>query len=308
MKLDLLIKNIKVITDSEYTADISIKDGKIVSVTAREPDNSNNTTRSSGQIDTVTADRIIDGTGLEAFPGGIDAHCHLDLDLGPGRVSCDDVEAGTLSAVNGGITTTITYAYRENDLTLYESYLKFKEKTDKAHTSIFYHSGIFKITDTLEQEIKDTDTAADADDIVSFKIHLNDPAVTNSVLYRALRAVKGTKKRLTIHCEEGELIEFLKSEAVDLSIKSHPLTRPDTLEEMSILRSGLLAELLDVPIYIVHLSSAKGLNAVRELKKRGLDIETETTPQYLLLTEDMYNRSDGHLHTCCPPFRKKRDN
>jgi dihydropyrimidinase len=70
---------------------------------------------------------------------------------------------------------------------------------------------------------------------------------------------------------------------------------------------GKLAKEFDMPFYIVHLSSARGLDAVRELRSQGVSLIVETTPHYLLLDSSFLERDDGPLYIMTPPLRSVED-
>ena len=57
--------------------------------------------------------KVIDATGLLVMPGGIDSHVHIDQASGPGIVMADDFDTGTLSALCGGNTTVMPFAFQE---------------------------------------------------------------------------------------------------------------------------------------------------------------------------------------------------
>ena len=61
-------------------------------------------------------------------------------------------------------------------------------------------------------------------------------------------------------------------------------------------------------IYVVHLSSKAGLEAVRELRARGVTVNVETTPHYLFLDKSRLEGPDGPLYVMTPPLRTKEDN
>jgi dihydropyrimidinase len=63
-----------------------------------------------------------------------------------------------------------------------------------------------------------------------------------------------------------------------------------------------------MPLYIVHLSSKRGLDAVRELRAEGVDLTVETTPHYLFLDRSKLEGSDGSLYVMTPPLRERADN
>ena len=83
----------------------------------------------------------------------------------------------------------------------------------------------------------------------------------------------------------------------------HSLTRPDFSEEIAIYEAAVLARETGCPLYIVHLSTAKGLSVIRRAKADGIPITTETCPHYLAYSHDVYRRPDGVLFTMTPPLR-----
>ena len=76
---------------------------------------------------------------------------------------------------------------------------------------------------------------------------------------------------------------------------------------MSITIAGQLAEATGATLYIHHLSTAAGLEAVRDARRRGVPVYAETCPQYLVLTDDVYQQSEGCLYVMNPPLRGAKD-
>ncbi len=64
-----------------------------------------------------TVDRVIDASGCEVFPGGVDPHVHFDLET-PAGISCDDFASGTRAALAGGTTTIIDFVTPGRDESL----------------------------------------------------------------------------------------------------------------------------------------------------------------------------------------------
>ncbi len=93
-QLDLLIKNVRLVRPNQSgvtTGDIGVKDGRFVQIA---PD-----------IDPATAREVVDGQGLLAFPGAIDAHMHVGIY----RDLADDARSESQAAAQGGVTTAMTY-------------------------------------------------------------------------------------------------------------------------------------------------------------------------------------------------------
>jgi len=116
---------------------------------------------------------------------------------------------------------------------------------------------------------------------------------------------------ITVHAEDDEMIDEIRAVYKDYKTFPpylHPILRPPEVEYSAIKEIGDMAKLLDMPIYIAHLSSKKGYRALKEIKKSGGKIFAETTPHYLLLTEDLLKKEDAQKYFMTPPLRNKEDN
>jgi len=287
------LKNFKVVFENYISnVDLFIENGKISFNPA---------------LNLSTYKQINGNNQLFILPAGIDVHTHFSLNLGEGRVSCEDFNTGAQSALKGGVTTVFDFAYQEyEDETLFEAYKRRKEEINNSQLNIYLHSGIINLDDDIEEQIYEM---ADAG-VFTFKIHMNSPKVNDLFLYRTFKAIKNINGIALLHCEAGEIIEYLKAQFHNQSKRSviyHPLSRPDYLESYAILKAIEIASFFDTNIYIVHLTTEKGLNIIRRNKNNLSFLECETCPQYLLLTEEKYKEKNGYYYTCCPPFRKQQD-
>lgn len=253
--------------------------------------------------------KIIDGQNTKyILPGGIDVHTHISLDLGKERVSSDNYETCGKAAINGGITTIFDFAHheKEND-TLLKAYKRRSKMGKDCPANLFFHAGIINTDNDIEKEIYEIANNG----VFTFKFYMNSPKITDLFMYKAFKAVKDVNGIALIHCEPGDIVEYLKLNFHNenkKSVLSHPLTRPDTFEEFAIQKCINIAKFFDTNIYIVHLTSELGLNVIKREKPNLSFLECETAPHYLLLTEDIYKEKNGFLYTCCPPLRKKHDN
>jgi dihydropyrimidinase len=137
--------------------------------------------------------------------------------------------------------------------------------------------------------------------------------IGDEAMYKALRKMKELGGIVGVHCENAGVIDALiaeKKAAGELSPASHPQCRPAILEAEAISRLLKMAELADVPVVIVHLSSAEGLREVEAARSRGQKVYVETCPHYLLLQDDLYSlpEFEGAKYVCAPPLRKDEDN
>src|SRR3989440_1101614 len=129
-------------------------------------------------------------------------------------------------------------------------------------------------------------------------------------IFKALLRTGQNGGTICMHAENGDVIDVLVQRALKAghtAPKYHALTRPARAEAEATHRAIALAEMAEVPIYIVHLSAAEALEMVTEARDRGLPAYAETCPQYLFLSYDNYEEPgfDGAKYVMSPPLRPK---
>jgi dihydropyrimidinase len=295
--MDILIKNGKVVTSSQtYRADVGIKGGKIVALGA--------------SLRAKKGTEVIDARGKYLLPGVIDPHVHCDLPF-CGTVSANFFEE-TASAAAGGITTVIDFAIQTKGKTLKEA-VRNRKKLADPQVAVDYslHVGI---TDWKNKRTQAELAEVIKGGIPSFKMFMiyrgQGWMSDDADLYEALHAAKKYGGRIGVHAENVYLTEALVARYLKekkYATYNHALTRPNFTEGEAIQRAITLAEAADGSLYIVHMSTKEGLEAVREARKKGVDVYAETCPQYLFLTDELFKKKNGHWYATCPPIRKKAD-
>lgn len=258
-------------------------------------------------------DEVIDAKGFYILPGGIDVHTHFDAEAG-GMVA-DSFSTGTKAAIMGGTTTIIDFAEQVKGGTLREALEDWKNRTkDNTYTDYGFHMTILDWNDNTSIEMEEMVKEG----ITSFKMFFayEDLKVDDGSIYEALKKSKELGVLIGFHCENGDIIDSLRKEAVSKGNTEpayHEKTRPSSLEREAISRLITIGELLDSPIYIVHLSSKEGYNEVQKARQRGLKVLVETCPQYLLLNKEYYTPKvkdpfEGAKYVMSPPLRDKESN
>jgi dihydropyrimidinase len=151
--------------------------------------------------------------------------------------------------------------------------------------------------------------------VTSFKLFTAYPdrlLLDDAAIFRAMRQARKDGTLILMHAENGLVIEELIARALEegnTAPKYHALTRPARVEAEAIQRTASLAELSGSWLYIVHLSSAEGLEEVRRARKRGVKILAETCPQYLFLDRSRYEGDpiEAAKYVMSPPLRTKKD-
>ncbi len=293
--MSILIQNGTIVTATDqYVGDVFIEGEKITTI---------------GSALTMPADRVIDAKGKYVLPGGIDVHTHMDMPFG-GTTSADDFESGTIAAAFGGTTTIVDFAIQYRGETLHHAYETWMKKAEgKAAIDYGFHMIITELTDQVEEEMD----AMVRQGVSSFKLFMAYPGVfmlDDASIFRAMLRTGQNGGTICMHAENGGVIDVLVKRALaegKTAPKYHALTRPARAEGEATHRAIALAEMADVPVYIVHLSSAEALEQVVEARDRGLPAFAETCPQYLFLSEDNYDEPDfgGSKYVMSPPLRTK---
>lgn len=298
--MGLVIKGGRIITAvDDYFADIRIEGEKISAI---------------GKNIEVPGDEILEAKGYYLMPGGIDTHTHFDLDVGS-TVTADDFASGTRAAVMGGTTTILDYATQNKGQSLKDALKdQHKKSKDVCYCDYGFHMGITDWNESVSEEMDEMVREG----VTSFKLYMaykKTLQVDDGVIFKALKRSKEIKGLIGFHCENGDVIEDMVSEAREkgnIAPYYHAVTRPALVEREAVARVLQLAEISDAPVYVVHLSSGEGLRSIFEAKKRGVKVHVETCPQYLLLEDSLYGEPDsssfeGAKYVMSPPLRKTRD-
>ncbi|MCC6523849.1 MAG: dihydropyrimidinase [Polyangiaceae bacterium] len=293
--MSVLIKNGRVVTAADdYFADVFVEGEKVALI---------------GQGLTVRADKVIDAAGKLVIPGGIDAHTHLDMPFG-GTNSADDFESGTRAAAFGGTTSIIDFAIQTKGRSTLEGLDTWHKKAEgKATIDYGFH---MIITDLPDERLSEMNRLVD-EGVTSYKLFMAYPGVLyvdDGTLYRAFRRAGENGTRICMHAENGIVIDEIVKQAVadgKLEPKYHALTRPTRMEAEGVYRAIAIAEVAQVPLYIVHLSCSDALEEVKRARARGVDVMAETCPQYLLLDQSYYERPnfEGAKWVMTPALREK---
>jgi dihydropyrimidinase len=257
----------------------------------------------------VQADKILDASGKYVVPGGIDCHTHLDMPFG-GTTSADDFESGTTAAAFGGTTSIVDFAIQYRGQTLHHAWETWMKKAEgRAVIDYGFHMIMTEVSDQRELEMD----ALVRQGVTSFKLFMAYPGVfmlDDASIFKALLRTGRNGGTICMHAENGGVIDVLVQKALadgKTAPKYHALTRPARAEAEATHRAIALAEIADVPVYIVHLSAVEALEMVTEARDRGLSAYAETCPQYLFLSSDNYDEPgfEGAKYVMSPPLRPK---
>ena len=292
----LLIKNGRVITATDdYIADIYVEGEKI---------------KTLGQGLPMPADKVVDAAGKYVIPGGIDVHTHMDLPFG-GTSSSDDFETGTIAAAHGGTTTIVDFAVQSKGTSMRQA-LETWQKKAYGKAAIDYGLHLI-LTELPENALPEMDAMVKHEGVSSFKLFTAYPGVfmvDDATIFKAMKRSADNGSLICMHAENGGVIDLIVQKLLaegKTAPNYHALSRPATAEEEAAHRVIALSEMAGVPVYIVHVSSHRAMEQIREARDRGLPAYGETCPQYLYLAYEDYadGSFEGAKFICSPPIRER---
>jgi dihydropyrimidinase len=295
MAFDTIIRGGTVATASDtFGCDVGISGGRIAALGA----------------DLGPAAEVVDASGKLVLPGGIDSHVHLAQPSGAGIVMADDFASGTRAAAFGGNTMVLPFALQQKGESLREVVKAYHAKADgRCYVDVSFHLIIADASDAvLGQELP----ALVEDGYTSFKVFMTYEGLVLSDLemLNVMAVARETGALVMVHAENYDAIRFL-TERLERAGKTaphhHATSRPIPVEREATHRAISLAELVDVPIMIVHVSNREAMEEIRRAQQRGLKVYGETCPQYLVLTaQDLEDLNmEGAKYVCSPPPRDK---
>ena len=292
-QFDTIIRGGRVANASDtVVCDVGIRAGRIVAL---------------GE-DLGAADEIIDARGRLVLPGGIDSHVHFAQPSGPGIVMADDFESGTRAAAFGGNTLVMPFCMQQKGQSLRQAVKDYHALAEgRCHVDVSFH---LIISDPTPQVLGQELPALVGDGYTSFKVFMTyqDLALSDMQLLEVFSTARETGALVMVHAENYDAIRFLTEQlerAGKTAPKFHGLSRPIPVEREATHRAISLAELIDVPIMIVHVSNGESMEQIRWAQHRGLKVFGETCPQYLVLTEKDLDglNMEGAKYVCSPPPR-----
>lgn len=254
--------------------------------------------------------KVIDAQGKFVFPGFIDAHTHYHL-VSRGTVTADSFPQGSRCALFGGVTTVVDFADHDKKVSLWESSQeRLDEMKDGMVVDYALHEGVYGMPSDVEKELKELKEKG-VGAIKLFTTYKNVGYMIDNPdeLDKLFETCKKYELMVTVHCEDDSLIQKINDNWEGTFLpKDHALLRPSEVEAQGIRVVGEIALKHNMPLYIVHLSSKKGLEVVRSLRALGAKLVVETTPHYLFLDRSKLEGEKGPLYVMTPPLRDREDN
>lgn len=285
--MTVLLKNGKLIDYATMTDDyfdILIEDNKIKEI-------SKNINKK--------ADKVIDCTDLFIIPGMIDMHCHLRE---PGFEQKETIETGMKSAVKGGFTTICPMP--NTNPTCDSAFILQKIQNEAKRVGVCNVLPYASVTKgELGEELTDFEELKKAGAIAFSDDGM--PVTRAKIMREALIEANRIGTFVASHCEEKELGKG----AINAGKIADKLNVNGVLPEAETLmaaREVELAEINNVHAHVCHISAKETARLIRDAKKRGVKVTSETCPHYYSFTEEEVLNS-GTNAKMNPPLRKKDD-
>ena len=264
--------------------DILIEDGKIA--------------RLGGHL-SADGTQVLSAAGLVAAPGLVDLHVHLRE---PGFEAKETVATGCAAAARGGVTTLVAMPNTKPATDCPDIVRLVRDRAAPTGINVL-PAGAVTVGQKGEQltdfaALKAAGAPAFTDDGV--------PIQNLALLRQAMLEAKRLGLPLLDHCEDRDMVQNYAVNEGAVSQQLNLPGRPAIAEELQIMRDVMLAEETGAHVHICHISTAKGVEIVRQAKARGVHVTCETCPQYFTLTEEEILRQ-GAMARVNPPLRTQAD-
>ena len=300
-------------------ADLAIVNGGLLTPSVKTAPEAGTVVVSGGRIEaivaageSVTADRVIDAEGLLVLPGAIDIHFHCRAPSYPER---GDFATESRAAAAGGVTTLFEMPIADPCAS---TTAIWNQRRAVAERDAYVNIGLYGAPGRLDR--REVEGMAEAG-AIAFKLFTTRPiegreseflglATRHAAdVLQALELVKGTGLRCVFHAEDQSLIDLYterQRQADGPDHLKHQRSRPAVVEAAAAAQIIVLAEALEVPIHIAHVSSKATVEVVRQARARGAPVSAETCPHYLFFSEEVLERV-GPYGKINPPIRSGED-
>lgn len=261
-------------------------------------------------LDAPAGAEVIDAAGAYVLPGGIDPHTHMQLPF-MGTVASEDFLTGTAAAAAGGTTTIIDFVIPAPQQPLLEAYRQWREWAQKSTADYSFHVAVTWWDESVHADMGTLTREHGVNSFKHFMAYKNAIMCDDEVLVNSFSRARELGAICTVHAENGELVYRLQQEIFDRGItgpEGHPLSRPPEVEGEAANRAIRIAEVLGVPLYLVHTSCIDALQAVTRARLEGQRVYAEVLSQHLVINDSVYRHPDWNTaahYVMSPPFRSE---
>jgi dihydropyrimidinase len=295
--MSVIIKGGTVVNaDQSFRADVYCDDGIIQAV---GPD-----------MDAPLGVDVVDAGGCYVMPGGIDPHTHMQLPF-MGTVASEDFFSGTTAGAVGGTTMIIDFVIPGPQEDVLETYHKWRGWAEKSTTDYSFHVAITWWDDSVPDAMGTLCRDYGVNSFKHFMAYKGAIMADDEILVNSFTRARELGALCTVHAESGELVDHFQTKIFESGItgpEGHPQSRPPQVEGEAANRAIRFAQMIDVPLYVVHNSCAQSLNEIARARREGQSVFGEVLAGHLLVDDSVYRNPDFEFaaaHVMSPPFRPK---
>ena len=282
---DLVVRGGTVVTPADmFRADVGVRDGRIAAVGEK-----------------LDGAQVLDAGGLLVMPGGVDTHCHIEQLRPNGGADEETFVTGSTACLAGGTTRVITFSAQFKGHGILRAAGRISPAREQAMVDYSFHQ---IITDASDEVICNEMPEVVASGVRSLKVFLTyDPMHLDDRQYiRVLAAARRTGALVTVHCENYEAIRWRTAALMAdgrTAPKYHAWSRPSVVEREATYRAIALAEMVDQPIQVFHVSCPEVAEEIARAQARGLKVWGETCPQYFVLERRTWTGPGSRGRSSC---------
>ncbi len=292
----ILIKNgVVVNADRRFKADVYCEEGVIKAIGL--------------DLEVPAHAKVIDAEDKLVIPGGIDPHTHMQLPF-MGTVASEDFYTGTRAALAGGTTMIIDFVIPSPGEPLLEAFDKWSGWAEKACADYSFHMAITWWEDSVKEEMASVVKDKGINSFKHFMAYKNAIMVSDEQLLASFSRAQELGAMPTVHAENGEMVYYLQNKLLaegEKRPKGHALSRPPEVEAEATNRVIRVAEVINTPLYVVHVSCKPSLDAITRARLEGQRVYGECLAGHLTIDDSVYDNDDwafAAAHVMSPPFRK----
>jgi dihydropyrimidinase len=190
-----------------------------------------------------------------------------------------------------------------------EAYRQWREWAEKSVSDYSFHVAITWWDDSVHDDMETLVRDHGVNSFKHFMAYKGAIMADDEILVNSFSRSLELGAIPTVHAENGELVFRLQKELFEKGLtgpEAHPLSRPPACEGEAANRAIRIAEVLKVPLYIVHNSCRQSLEAITRARNEGQRVFGEVLAGHLLVDDSVYRHKDFDVaaaHVMSPPFR-----
>ena len=194
-----------------------------------------------------------------------------------------------------------------------EAYKQWREWAEKSVADYSFHVAITWWDESVHADMETLVKKHGVNSFKHFMAYKNAIMCDDETLVNSFTRARELGAIVTVHAENGDLVFRLQQETFDKGVagpEGHPLSRPPEVEGEAANRAIRIAEVLHVPLYVVHNSCRQSLEAITRARNEGQRVFGEVLAGHLLIDDSVYRNEDFEFaaaHIMSPPFRPKEN-